>query len=151
MTVRVGINGFGRIGRNFFRAAKQKGADVEVVAPDLAGQGVADPTAAILSVALLLDHLMGVTASQMTRVTFTGTLMTLTNSPLTITGSSNVARYASICASSRATSRRRCVPASTRLATSVKTTIDALKIDSAPRYKNRNTSPSAQKISSHGR
>ena len=34
---------------------------------------------------------------------------------------------------------------------SVKTTIDALKIDSAPRYKNRNTSPSAQKISSHGR
>jgi glyceraldehyde 3-phosphate dehydrogenase len=32
MTVRVGINGFGRIGRNFFRAAKQRGADVEIVA-----------------------------------------------------------------------------------------------------------------------
>ena len=32
MTVRVGINGFGRIGRNFFRAAKQQGADLEVVA-----------------------------------------------------------------------------------------------------------------------
>jgi glyceraldehyde 3-phosphate dehydrogenase len=32
MTVRVGINGFGRIGRNFFRAAKQRGADVEFVA-----------------------------------------------------------------------------------------------------------------------
>src|SRR5438034_664412 len=30
MTVRVGINGFGRIGRNYFRAAK--GKDVEVVA-----------------------------------------------------------------------------------------------------------------------
>ena len=30
MTVRVGINGFGRIGRNYFRAAK--GTDVEVVA-----------------------------------------------------------------------------------------------------------------------
>jgi glyceraldehyde 3-phosphate dehydrogenase len=30
MTVRVGINGFGRIGRNFFRAAK--GKDVEIVA-----------------------------------------------------------------------------------------------------------------------
>jgi glyceraldehyde 3-phosphate dehydrogenase len=32
MTVRVGINGFGRIGRNFFRAAKQRGADIEFVA-----------------------------------------------------------------------------------------------------------------------
>jgi len=32
MTVRVGINGFGRIGRNFFRAAKQMGADIDVVA-----------------------------------------------------------------------------------------------------------------------
>jgi glyceraldehyde 3-phosphate dehydrogenase len=32
MTIRVGINGFGRIGRNFFRAARKKGADVEVVA-----------------------------------------------------------------------------------------------------------------------
>lgn len=32
MTVRVGINGFGRIGRNFFRAATQQGADIEIVA-----------------------------------------------------------------------------------------------------------------------
>ncbi len=32
MTVRVGINGFGRIGRNFFRAALVAGADLEVVA-----------------------------------------------------------------------------------------------------------------------
>jgi glyceraldehyde 3-phosphate dehydrogenase len=32
MTVRVGINGFGRIGRNFFRAAKQSGADMDFVA-----------------------------------------------------------------------------------------------------------------------
>ncbi len=31
MTVRVGINGFGRIGRNFFRAAKASGADIEIV------------------------------------------------------------------------------------------------------------------------
>ena len=31
MTIRVGINGFGRIGRNFFRAALAQGADVEVV------------------------------------------------------------------------------------------------------------------------
>jgi glyceraldehyde 3-phosphate dehydrogenase (phosphorylating) len=32
MTVTVGINGFGRIGRNFFRAATEAGADLEVVA-----------------------------------------------------------------------------------------------------------------------
>ena len=32
MAVRVGINGFGRIGRNFFRAAKQAGADIDFVA-----------------------------------------------------------------------------------------------------------------------
>ncbi|UQX90170.1 type I glyceraldehyde-3-phosphate dehydrogenase [Jatrophihabitans telluris] len=32
MTVRVGINGFGRIGRNFYRAVQASGADVEVVA-----------------------------------------------------------------------------------------------------------------------
>ena len=32
MTIRVGINGFGRIGRNFFRAAKERGADIDFVA-----------------------------------------------------------------------------------------------------------------------
>jgi glyceraldehyde 3-phosphate dehydrogenase len=32
MSVRVGINGFGRIGRNYLRAARAMGADVEVVA-----------------------------------------------------------------------------------------------------------------------
>ena len=32
MTVRVGINGFGRIGRNFFRSIKERGSDIEVVA-----------------------------------------------------------------------------------------------------------------------
>jgi glyceraldehyde 3-phosphate dehydrogenase len=32
VTVRVGINGFGRIGRNFFRAIVASGADIEVVA-----------------------------------------------------------------------------------------------------------------------
>jgi glyceraldehyde 3-phosphate dehydrogenase len=31
VTVRVGINGFGRIGRNFFRAVQASGADVEIV------------------------------------------------------------------------------------------------------------------------
>ena len=32
MTVRVAINGFGRIGRNLFRAVREQGVDVEVVA-----------------------------------------------------------------------------------------------------------------------
>ena len=32
MTVRVGINGFGRIGRNFLRAARESSADIEIVA-----------------------------------------------------------------------------------------------------------------------
>ncbi|MGO4956391.1 type I glyceraldehyde-3-phosphate dehydrogenase [Luteococcus sp. OSA5] len=32
MTVKVGINGFGRIGRNYFRALIEQGADIEVVA-----------------------------------------------------------------------------------------------------------------------
>jgi glyceraldehyde 3-phosphate dehydrogenase len=32
VTTRVGINGFGRIGRNYFRAALAKGSDIEIVA-----------------------------------------------------------------------------------------------------------------------
>jgi glyceraldehyde 3-phosphate dehydrogenase len=32
MTVRVGINGFGRIGRNFLRSAMEQGADIDLVA-----------------------------------------------------------------------------------------------------------------------
>jgi glyceraldehyde 3-phosphate dehydrogenase len=32
MSIKVGINGFGRIGRNFFRAAKQQGIDIDFVA-----------------------------------------------------------------------------------------------------------------------
>jgi glyceraldehyde 3-phosphate dehydrogenase len=32
MTVKVGINGFGRIGRNYFRALVASGADIDVVA-----------------------------------------------------------------------------------------------------------------------
>src|SRR5690554_3014978 len=31
MTIKVGINGFGRIGRNFFRAVLAQGADIEIV------------------------------------------------------------------------------------------------------------------------
>ena len=32
MAVKVGINGFGRIGRNLFRAAREAGSDLEFVA-----------------------------------------------------------------------------------------------------------------------
>src|SRR4051812_28267331 len=32
MAVKVGINGFGRIGRNIFRAARESGSDLEFVA-----------------------------------------------------------------------------------------------------------------------
>jgi glyceraldehyde 3-phosphate dehydrogenase len=32
VTIRVGVNGFGRIGRNFFRAVLASGADIEIVA-----------------------------------------------------------------------------------------------------------------------
>ncbi|WP_026549564.1 type I glyceraldehyde-3-phosphate dehydrogenase [Arthrobacter sp. Br18] len=32
MTTRIGINGFGRIGRNYFRAVLEQGADLEIVA-----------------------------------------------------------------------------------------------------------------------
>ncbi|HEY6531090.1 MAG TPA: type I glyceraldehyde-3-phosphate dehydrogenase [Acidimicrobiales bacterium] len=53
MTIRVGVNGFGRIGRNFFRAVKQSGADVEIVA--------ANDLGAIAEMAHLLkyDSVMG--------------------------------------------------------------------------------------------
>jgi glyceraldehyde 3-phosphate dehydrogenase len=37
MAVRVGINGFGRIGREFVRAAKQQGADIDIVAANDVG------------------------------------------------------------------------------------------------------------------
>lgn len=43
MTVKVGINGFGRIGRNFFRALSEQGADLEV--STLFGEGAEEVTA----------------------------------------------------------------------------------------------------------
>ena len=53
MTVRVGINGFGRIGRNFFRAAVAAGADLEVVAVN----DLTDP--ATLAHLLKYDSILG--------------------------------------------------------------------------------------------
>src|ERR687884_538078 len=53
MSVRVGINGFGRIGRNFFRAARKRGADVEIVAVNDLGD------AATMAHLLKYDSVMG--------------------------------------------------------------------------------------------
>ncbi|PKH41874.1 glyceraldehyde 3-phosphate dehydrogenase [Nocardioides alpinus] len=53
MTVRVGINGFGRIGRNFFRAVRASGADIEIV-------GINDLTDnAVLAHLLKYDSILG--------------------------------------------------------------------------------------------
>jgi glyceraldehyde 3-phosphate dehydrogenase len=53
VTVRVGINGFGRIGRNFFRAVRASGADIEIV-------GVNDLTDnAVLAHLLKYDSILG--------------------------------------------------------------------------------------------
>ena len=53
MTIRVGINGFGRIGRNFFRAVQASGADIEIV-------GVNDLTDnATLAHLLAYDSILG--------------------------------------------------------------------------------------------
>jgi len=53
VTVRVGINGFGRIGRNFFRAVQASGADIEIV-------GVNDLTDnATLANLLKFDSILG--------------------------------------------------------------------------------------------
>ncbi len=48
MTVRVGVNGFGRIGRNFFRAARRRGLDLEIAAVNDLGS--------IATMAHLLQH-----------------------------------------------------------------------------------------------
>ncbi|MBN1173064.1 MAG: type I glyceraldehyde-3-phosphate dehydrogenase [Micromonosporaceae bacterium] len=53
MTIRVGINGFGRIGRNFFRALQAQGADVQVVAVN----DLTDP--ATLAHLLKYDSILG--------------------------------------------------------------------------------------------
>ena len=65
MTVRVGINGFGRIGRNFFRAAKQRGADIDFVAVN--DLGSLDTMAHLLK----YDSVLG-TLPQSIRATKTG-------------------------------------------------------------------------------
>ncbi|RCV49155.1 type I glyceraldehyde-3-phosphate dehydrogenase [Marinitenerispora sediminis] len=58
MTVRIGINGFGRIGRSYLRAALRSGADIEVVAIN----DIADATtlATLLEWDSITGHLDGV-------------------------------------------------------------------------------------------
>ncbi|MCA1981955.1 type I glyceraldehyde-3-phosphate dehydrogenase [Nocardioides nematodiphilus] len=60
MTVRVGINGFGRIGRNFFRAVRASGLDIEIVAVnDLSDN-------AVLAHLLKYDTILGVLDADVT-------------------------------------------------------------------------------------
>ncbi len=54
MTVRVGLNGFGRIGRNFFRAALERGADIDFVAANDLG------SVATMAHLLKYDSLLGI-------------------------------------------------------------------------------------------
>ena len=82
MTIRVGINGFGRIGRNLFRAAKSLGSDIDFVAVNDLGSietmarllafdsvlGVGNDTAAIKSAS---EALMSATHKFVPWLTFT--------------------------------------------------------------------------------
>jgi glyceraldehyde 3-phosphate dehydrogenase len=70
LTVRVGINGFGRIGRNFFRAVVASGADIEIV-------GVNDLTdnqtlATLLKYDSILGRLDGDVSSTETEISAAG-------------------------------------------------------------------------------
>jgi len=54
MALKVGINGFGRIGRNFFRAVRKRGADLEIVSVN----DITEP--AVLAHLLKYDSVLGV-------------------------------------------------------------------------------------------
>ncbi len=70
MTVRVGINGFGRIGRNFFRAVQASGADIEIVAVnDLTDNA---SLAHLLKYDSILGRLEGEVTSSETDITVNG-------------------------------------------------------------------------------
>ncbi len=70
MTVRVGINGFGRIGRNFYRAVQASGADIEIVAAnDLTDNAT---TAHLLKYDTILGRLPGEVSSSDSGITVDG-------------------------------------------------------------------------------
>jgi glyceraldehyde 3-phosphate dehydrogenase len=73
VTVRVGINGFGRIGRNFYRAVLASGADIEIVAAnDLTDNAT---TAHLLKYDTILGRLEGDVTADADGVTVNGTTM----------------------------------------------------------------------------
>ena len=73
MTVRVGINGFGRIGRNFYRAVLASGADIEIVAAnDLTDIAT---TAHLLKYDTILGRLEGDVTADADGVTVNGKTM----------------------------------------------------------------------------
>ena len=70
MTIRVGINGFGRIGRNFFRAALEQGADIEIVAVNDLGDTAT--TAHLLKYDTILGRLNAEVTSTADTITVNG-------------------------------------------------------------------------------
>ncbi|MFC4030441.1 type I glyceraldehyde-3-phosphate dehydrogenase [Streptomyces polygonati] len=70
MTIRVGINGFGRIGRNFFRAALEQGADIEIVAVNDLGDTAT--TAHLLKYDTILGRLKAEVVSTADTITVNG-------------------------------------------------------------------------------
>ena len=70
MTVRVGINGFGRIGRNFFRAARQRGVDIDFVAVN--DLGSLDTMAHLLKYDSVLGQLPGTVKPTKSGITVDG-------------------------------------------------------------------------------
>ena len=97
MTVRVGINGFGRIGRNFFRAAKASGADIDFVAVN--DLGSVDTMAHLLK----YDSVMGACPTRCTWSTTASTSRATSSrcSPCAIPSSCRGATSASTWSSSR--------------------------------------------------
>src|SRR5919112_1139155 len=74
MSIRVGINGFGRIGRNFFRAAKERGADIDFVAANDLVSNASCTTNCFVPMVKVLDEAFGVERGLMTTVhAYTGT------------------------------------------------------------------------------
>ena len=75
MATRVGINGFGRIGRNFFRAALKKDADFEIVAANDLGD--AKTMAHLLEYDSVLGRLEGGVDASEGKITAAGKEITL--------------------------------------------------------------------------
>jgi glyceraldehyde 3-phosphate dehydrogenase len=70
VTIRVGINGFGRIGRNYFRALLEQGADIEIVAVNDLGDTAT--TAHLLKYDTILGRLKAEVVSTADTITVNG-------------------------------------------------------------------------------